>query len=378
MAERTTAGPRIFGLDVVRASAIILVVVSHYSVGLAWSRGLSAPPAWLTISGFYGVELFFALSGYLIGNILLKITEREFALDTLWRFFIRRWLRTLPCYWIVLLLSAALALFSQSPPINALRFATLTQNVFMAFPSGFFDVSWSLTIEEWFYVLFPIALFGLLALTPRRGAVITFILFLVLPPVGRYVAWHWFDVPWSAVIRKNVFFQLDAIAYGALAAYVIRRKMLSDRTFTISAIVGAIVIVVSWIIYADGHLSLSHAWVSNGRFISASIGCALLVVASLNLPTWRTSLTSTVEFISRHSFTIYLVHVQAHGLVGNVLSPLGLLEWTTPLALVVTTALSVILTKFVEIPIMLARPMQFATMTSGYSQATSAVHQSTK
>src|SRR5438105_9406129 len=77
---------RIFGLDVVRATAIALVLIGHYSVGGAIIWRFTPPPFGVLNPGFYGVELFFALSGYLIGNILLDVAQRPFKLDLLWRF----------------------------------------------------------------------------------------------------------------------------------------------------------------------------------------------------------------------------------------------------------------------------------------------------
>jgi peptidoglycan/LPS O-acetylase OafA/YrhL len=57
---------------------------------------------WLVLaterSGFLGVELFFALSGFLVGSLLLELIERDASLLSWWRFMVRRWLRTVPLY----------------------------------------------------------------------------------------------------------------------------------------------------------------------------------------------------------------------------------------------------------------------------------------
>ena len=101
---------RNFGLDAVRATAILLVLIAHGTQFIASTiSGFGLNPADLSWPpGFVGVELFFCLSGYLIGRILLEIERRGASLGDVRRFLVRRWLRTLPLYFLVL---AALCFF---------------------------------------------------------------------------------------------------------------------------------------------------------------------------------------------------------------------------------------------------------------------------
>jgi peptidoglycan/LPS O-acetylase OafA/YrhL len=139
---------RIAGLDFLRALAIVLVLVAHYpktGAGLL-TRVLNF--------GWSGVDLFFVLSGYLIGSQLFaaQASGRSVSLTD---FYARRWLRTLPNYYVVLALYFfAPAWFSGAIPTPPWKFLTFTQN--MGIPSAF-TPSWSLCVEEQFYLLFPIA-----------------------------------------------------------------------------------------------------------------------------------------------------------------------------------------------------------------------------
>lgn len=92
---------RIFGYDLVRSVAVMLVLFGH-SIGLIYSGSDSFYFSFLF--GFFGVEFFFVLSGVLIGNILIRVFSSEDVFKNLKKFFIRRWLRTLPLYYLMLLI----------------------------------------------------------------------------------------------------------------------------------------------------------------------------------------------------------------------------------------------------------------------------------
>ena len=112
-----SSGPRIIGLDVLRALAIGGVVLSHGLVFLyPHVPALELGGARLGLyhlghSGYYGVELFFVLSGFLIGGILLGVGPRLAGGAELLRFYCRRWFRTLPNYYLFLLVNIAFLLW---------------------------------------------------------------------------------------------------------------------------------------------------------------------------------------------------------------------------------------------------------------------------
>jgi peptidoglycan/LPS O-acetylase OafA/YrhL len=164
----TDRGTRNLGLDVVRAVAVSMVLITHWGAVISWWIGLQWPRI-IALSGFFGVELFFALSGFLIGLLLLELIERDASAHGWWRFMMRRWLRTLPLYGLCL---AGLAIFWR-PAGNLLaylaHYGTLTQNLLWSMPDdNWFGVSWSLSVEEWFYLLFSVLLVGSVALTGQR------------------------------------------------------------------------------------------------------------------------------------------------------------------------------------------------------------------
>lgn len=210
---------RIFGLDFLRAIAILGVLLAHGSVFFTVEQ-LGRFNLVLGFSGVLGVELFFVLSGFLIGSILLKLEDEFQQVKVLPHFWLRRWFRTLPNYWFFLLLYILATWIISSPLPNLLQYLTFTQNLLWQHPF-FFDQAWSLAIEEWFYLLFPLVLFIMYRLT--RSFNVSFLLtagiFILVPSTLR-VQWASSGVEqWGEIFRKIILLRLDAIMYGVLAAW---------------------------------------------------------------------------------------------------------------------------------------------------------------
>ncbi|MYN44917.1 acyltransferase family protein [Pseudoduganella sp. FT93W] len=150
----TTATARNAGLDTLRALAIALVFANHYMLFISGAPTLG----WFGEIGWSGVDLFFALSGYLIGNQILgaiRRSQQSGSRFSLGRFYARRLLRTVPNFYVVLALFACWPYFRMDlvlPPLW--QFLTFTQNIGLQ-PGTAFSHAWSLCVEEQFYFLLP-------------------------------------------------------------------------------------------------------------------------------------------------------------------------------------------------------------------------------
>jgi peptidoglycan/LPS O-acetylase OafA/YrhL len=162
------------GLDVVRSIAIISVLLCHFHWMVQGNAALleASRQIWwvFPMLGYYGVDLFFVLSGFLVGKLLITTfivnqdnSERGLLLK-LGHFYMRRWFRTLPLYY--LLLSIYVVLYSLEGTVwsNIYHLTCFPWTHYIFWQGigqfkqsdlGFFSVSWSLAVEEWFYVLFP-------------------------------------------------------------------------------------------------------------------------------------------------------------------------------------------------------------------------------
>lgn len=138
-----TEQPRLLGLDLLRGVAAYGVILAHCYASLSNDFGFDVH----LITGFMGrsgVELFFALSGFLIGGILCDIPPEHRTISNYGIFLVRRWMRTLPTYYFAIFIFLACpGIFEPSPPAppeHLINYLTFTQNVFYQSQMMFFRV----------------------------------------------------------------------------------------------------------------------------------------------------------------------------------------------------------------------------------------------
>ncbi len=304
---------RVFGLDLMRSLAIIFVVMGHASM----LEKIDTNFPWIRLIN--GVELFFVLSGFLIGGILIKTFKKNnsFGIKVISNFWIRRWFRTLPNYYLILILNIIVVYFGiikeDFSQFNW-KFFFFLQNFSGPF-TGFFWESWSLSIEEWFYLLFPIILgifyFILKGYKINKKSIFLYaiIIFLLIPFLLRFFKASKFNVDqfWLGVkIFKVVIYRLDGIALGLLAAFIkywFPNSWIKSRNF--SFILG---LVISYTI-------LYTTWLPNDfstkvfQIFFQSIGCFLLLPKFDSIKKAPLIITKIFTHISLISYSMYLINL---------------------------------------------------------------------
>ena len=198
-------------LDLLRATAITAVVVSHViQMSLV---GLPQPLLSAATYGGYGVDLFFALSGWLIGTLFWK-EQMRFGSVSLGRFWMRRWLRTIPPYLVALGLSWLAVFLERREPFDW-GFLVFAQNYYAVMP--FFFVSWSLCIEEHFYLFLPLLLAPIAR--ERRIVCAVFVVLLIIAPASRFVVSHAGVSPVLGFGRTATHLRMEGLLLGFWAAW---------------------------------------------------------------------------------------------------------------------------------------------------------------
>lgn len=196
-----------------RAFSIWLVLLQHWGFEVP---GLSP----LKIGGI-GVEIFFVLSGFLIGGILFREIDKAQSFNrTLSTFWTRRWLRILPLYYAVLLFK--FIFIDQSIGWNLWYYVLFLQNNFYGIQ--FLDVSWSLVIEEWFYLFTPIfLLFAFRIFKTKSKVLMAMFCFVIFINMIRFIYVYQYDVPFQGV-NSNFPFRFDSLFLGVIMAFAHHNK----------------------------------------------------------------------------------------------------------------------------------------------------------
>ena len=343
---------RVFGLDVMRASAILLVLLGHATVWFA-----SCVPVFNIgcLGGYFGVELFFVLSGFLIGSILLRWLIDPGSTTTLFDFWRRRWLRTLPNYVLFLGVNTVLSiwLYHTTPPV--LRYLFFCQNVTDR-PPAFFVESWSLAIEEWFYVLVPMALVVAAKISRKSFRTSSFSVIcavIAAVTVARCIYVVITQPMWLTGVRLIVVYRLDACMFGVLAAWV---KCFYPAWWhspsRLLFIVGLLTLVVIGIlVFVTPTDSL---FLHTAGFPFTSFAAALLLPV---LDSWKASHalgSRAIVRISVWSYSLYFVNVPVFALLFERYHGTARLFCAT-VFLLVSIPLAALVYRFYEKPIMKLR-----------------------
>jgi peptidoglycan/LPS O-acetylase OafA/YrhL len=344
---------RVPGLDLLRAAAISLVLLEHQEL----ISGLTTP------TGGLGVDLFCVLSGFLIGGILFDMGDNLRRPRIVVGFWLRRWLRTLPNYYLFLAINILVWLPFYRPHVvrHVVPPYLFFFQSFAHRPSWFFVESWSLCVEEWFYLFFPLALWVGLILGRRfvHAFWVTVVAMMLVSLTLRIAAPP--PKEWGMDINMVVVYKFDALGWGAIAAAGLRIWPSFWARFRRPAGIGGLLIVVDCFVFQLRH-DMAASFFARSFFPTViTLGWALV------LP-WASSCTQlkgawfsrSVAAVARWSYSLYLVNFMVSVLIGLYLMPvLG----SGPLALLageliffaVTFAASAFLYRWYEGPILRQR-----------------------
>ena len=320
-------------LDLCRALAILLVLLSHgrhyLKPTLAWTEQLK-------FGGFLGVELFFVLSGYLVGGILIRdYCNAKSSTSWIYTFLIRRWFRTIPNYLMFFTVNIILLILGVRSGVadSYLQYLTFTQNFLSPHPS-FFPEAWSLSVEEMFYLIVPIMTL-LATLLIGKGKNTLFLVILTMFVFSHaYRAIHVFNYNpvWDEGVRKVVLFRLDAIMVGFLLAWLQDRRGSINKKMRIAGF--ALLPLLFWgsmTAMRPNELLDSSFFCRVFLFTITSFGCAGLILVGVNytLPRY---LSICVSYLAKCSYSAYLCNLPVLFIINAIFATpaggdFGILKW---------------------------------------------------
>ena len=343
---------RVPGLDALRGLAIVAVFLFHASIVTIFD--LDQPSVFTTLGaslGWIGVDLFFAISGFLITRIALNHRGSEGFYRSFW---FRRCLRIVPPYYalLVVVLASWPALLEKSSPdqtgqeIPAFAYWVFLSNAFMAQAADHglkpLSITWSLAVEMQFYLLWPIIVRAL------SGRALTASIYglLLAAFVGRIV----FLAAGGSELAVFVLlpFRCDALLGGALAACLVSEQrplpstpLLWGGALLSGALLTGGLLSGNEIVYGSPSLiSLKYSLVGILSFCLLSLVLAEVRIAK------ALSMGALLPTIGRYSYGLYLIHYAVLLLLAGWLYGEAALPYAFPVLLFVGALISVAVALF--------------------------------
>jgi peptidoglycan/LPS O-acetylase OafA/YrhL len=317
-AAATESWRRLDGVDLIRGLAILFVLMNHVNMQMLfahvpYTKGLPAQlVSSLVWNGQYGVQMFFAVSGFLITATSIR---RWGSLSTLCprKFYLLRFARIAPLLLLLLAVLSTLHLAHVdhfvikkkvaslgTALIAALTFRINVLEATRGYLPGNWDILWSLSVEEMFYLFFPLA-----CLLFKRVRVLIAVLgiLVVLGPFGRTILTYGNEV-WHEYSYLGA---MDAIALGSLTALLATRMRLSRNALWSLGIVGSglVLFILMFSIKADGW-GLEKSGLD--MTVLAVGTCMLIAVAAETQ--WRSPVAlAPLRWLGQRSYEIYLSHM---------------------------------------------------------------------
>ncbi len=286
------------GLNGARALAALVVVFHH------WTPLLHSKNPFVDLSpGPYAVIFFFVLSGFLITTLLLREEEQERSIN-IRAFWVRRLLRILPAFYVGLLLQAIL--IKSLPPDIIASFAYVN-NYYQAIHGWGYSVvehSWSLSVEEQFYFLWPLAI--LFFAGNRKALKRSLVIGIVAVELARFAGNH-FGIP--LLYRYFAFeFRCDALMIGCYMAIKLKELAQPPKWMLNPALGAGLVVLFPALMFPfKNRLLVDKVIAPFGYSIGAYASAVLIMQIVAYAPAFLTN--PVMNYLGSLSYSIYLYHV---------------------------------------------------------------------
>ncbi|QHV94065.1 acyltransferase family protein [Spirosoma endbachense] len=292
-------------LDGFRGLAIMVVVISHYGLGKV-------------IPGGFGVTLFFFISGFLITRLLIAEYEKEHRID-LKSFYIRRVLRLYPALFFMVAIAIGFTMFMGCGFQSGAVLSTLFyyRNYYMLFGGSLspanctriFDITWSLSIEEHFYLFFPLLFMAFY----RRPKILATLMGISIVSV---LAWRLYLVATEGLTELTVYriyhltdTRLDAIMFGCLVSLILHQDRVGRYIRIVAhpaVFAGAIGLLFFTFLYRDGTFRETWRYSLQALALSVILPAVLYGKSYTSLMHWLS--TPWLVTIGKLSYSLYLFH----------------------------------------------------------------------
>lgn len=305
-------------IDLLRGLAILLVVVRHVQLRIPFEKAnflASIPDQILSaifMSGNEGVRIFFVISGFLITMNSLNRHSDLNNLDAR-KFYLFRFARIAPCLIALLIILTALHFLGVKGYVISSKFS-YSEALFSAMTfhlnwlegqKGYlpaaWDVLWSLSVEEVFYLAFPIVCF---ATRSKRALYFVLIALIFIGPLNR------FFLEGNKIWQTKAYLScMDSIAMGCLVALISHKATLSKLSTNCLSAIGMLIVVFVLMVKRDSSFNVLGELYLFKTLLSVGVGLLLISSVRQTMQPFLRNFLSPVALYGRLSYEVYLTHV---------------------------------------------------------------------
>lgn len=355
---------RIITLDSIRGIAILMVLFNHMYIprgneGNFLHQAICRFLDTMKNGGWTGVDLFFVMSGFLISGLLFKEYERNGSID-IKKFLIRRSFKIYPSFIFFILIASCVDFFlmkdtnAPQPLTNYIKDLFFLHNYF----GGRWGQTWSIDVEEFFYIIFPFILLWLIKRHKKIELTQLFGVFLILVLVAvtsRFIVNYNSDYSFK-IQFTHTHLRLDSLFFGVLLCFIYnyRRDIIKRlKKYQFFLVISCLLIIlINFFTWKGGMRSVAILTIN-----PVAYGLLMIFALENNLLNFK-----PLAYIGKHSYNIYLWHYPLFFYSDNIIRYLkldistlnGLLIYCF-IYFIIAIAPGIIITKVIEEPFLRIR-----------------------
>ena len=355
-------------LDILRAIAVVLVLFRHAYVFSDPATPISAFASVLRKGGWVGVDLFFVLSGFLIAQLLFR-EHRKYGRISYRTFLIRRGFKIYPPYYAMAAVTAVvLALSTPYTSDEIVRWSwpwmLYLQDYVQTPLTLIWGHTWSLAVEEQFYLGLPLLLIALATIRKGRANPFTALPVIFLVIAAACLVMRIANAgPWDGLVHlAPIHVRVDSLFAGVFISYLYHfhteRVVALVNRFRPALIGAGVLLLVPAFMFELSQTPLMYSW-GYTLFYAGSAFIALTAAVSVNV---RTGLAArTFSYVGSRSYSIYLWHLPIGWFLHEPVAHLKWvpLTWFLPLFITISIVFGIVVADVLELPVLRVRDRWF-------------------
>jgi len=286
------------------------------------------------------VEVFFIISGFVLAPQLIKVFNTN-NLINFKIFIIRRFLRTLPAYFFFLVIISLL--LNNFLSLNFFKYLFFIQNFFsLNVNIDYYPIAWSLSVEEWFYIIFISFLFLSRKIFKSQNIMFCLLAWFLIFFSFKIIYFSFNDLQFGENLRRITIFRLDTIAIGSI--FFIYKELIYKKLKKISYY--SLFLLIPFYLFFISNIQTKNILLIETLLVFTHLSSLIILYVFINIEKFFLKFKKFSIFYGKISYSIYLSHLIIIILFNNIFESLSLIILLFYLFIVLV--ISTLVRKFIE------------------------------